>query len=143
MIKFREVDQTILNPLIAKIFSEQDDQHFSQSLDENKQEYVIAAYENNILVGGVIGKKEYQNIHISILVVKKEVRKLSLGSQLLKEIEKIARTQDIINVTLTTRSYQAVDFYKKNGYNIFAALEDMPMKGVTKYYFCKRMQPSD
>ena len=42
-------------------------------------------------------------------------------------------------VTLSTKSYQAKDFYLKQGYEIYASLADVPQKGITKYHFIKRL----
>jgi hypothetical protein len=40
---------------------------------------------------------------------------------------------------LSTKSYQAKDFYIKQGYEIYASLADIPQKGITKYHFIKRL----
>ena len=63
-----------------------------------------------------------------------------VGSQLLEAIETYARQRAIIQLTLTTKSYQALGFYQKKGFDIFGELADMPMRGVTKYYLNKRLQ---
>ncbi len=63
-----------------------------------------------------------------------------VGSQLLGAIETYARQRAIIQLTLTTKSYQALGFYQKKGFDIFGELADMPMRGVTKYYLNKRLQ---
>lgn len=139
MIQFEKTDHKILENSIDEIFKEQDEQHFEHQLERNLEEIAIGAYDGEKLIGGIIARKEYQNIHITMLAVRNEYRSQSIGSQLLLEVEKIAKGSDVINLTLTTRSYQAVGFYKKAGFTVYARLEDMPMKGVTKYYFNKRL----
>lgn len=139
MIEMKRVESATLDAMIEKVFAEQDISHFGNIVEENKEKIAIGAYLDKKLVGGIVADKEYQTIHISLLAITQDARGLSIGSKLLCEIETIAKEKGIIHITLTTRSYQAVDFYKKNGYTVFAELEDMPIEGVTKYYFDKRL----
>ena len=78
-----------------------------------------------------------ENIHIKALVVDKEHQKKGLGASLLAELEEKAEKAGVSSITLSTKSYQAKDFYIKQGYEIYASLEDVPQKGVTKYHFIK------
>ena len=139
MINFKKVEQETLESTINDIFKEQNEQHFEEALERHAEVIAIGAYDGEKIIGGIIAKKEYQNIHVSMLAVSNEYRGQDIGSQLLMEIEKLGKESEIINLTLTTRSYQAVEFYKKAGFTVFAKLEDMPMKSVTKYYFNKRL----
>ncbi|API90168.1 GNAT family N-acetyltransferase [Marinilactibacillus psychrotolerans] len=139
MIEMKRVESATLDAMIEQVFAEQDISHFGNIVEENKEKIAIGAYLDKKLVGGIVADKEYQTIHVSLLAITQGARGLSIGSKLLREIEIIAKEKGIIHITLTTRSYQAVDFYKKNGYTVFAELEDMPIEGVTKYYFDKRL----
>lgn len=139
VINFKKVEHETLESTINDIFKEQDEHHFGEEVERHAEEIAIGAYDGKKIVGGIVARKEYQNIHVSILAVRSEYRGQDIGSQLLSEVERIGRESGIINLTLTTRSYQAVDFYKKAGFKVFAKLDDMPMKGVTKYYFNKRL----
>jgi ribosomal protein S18 acetylase RimI-like enzyme len=56
---------------------------------------------------------------------------------LLKRLEVEARSRGIKSITLSTKSYQAKDFYLKAGYQIYATLENVPQAGITKYHFIK------
>jgi hypothetical protein len=42
-------------------------------------------------------------------------------------------------LTLTTKAYQALGFYLKQGYEVFGELADVPMMGTTKYYLAKKI----
>lgn len=138
-MNIKKVERETIEATINQIFAEQNIQYFEETLEKNPEDIAIGAYDGNTLIGGIIAKKQYQNIHISQLAVHDDYRGQQVGTQLLQEIEIIAKTSDIINLTLTTRSYQAVDFYKKLGFTVYAKLEDMPMRGVTKVYFNKRL----
>ncbi|MFL2097387.1 GNAT family N-acetyltransferase [Marinilactibacillus psychrotolerans] len=140
MIEMKRVGMETLDSMVEKVFAEQDIDHFGSIVETKKEKIAIGAYLDKKLVGGIVADKEYQTIHVSLLVITQDARGLSIGSKLLQEIETFAKEKGIIHITLTTRSYQAVDFYKKNGYTVFATLEDMPIKGVTKYYFDKRLK---
>lgn len=140
MIEMKRVGMETLDSMVEKVFAEQDIDHFGSIVETKKEKIAIGAYLDKKLVGGIVADKEYQTIRVSLLVITQDARGLSIGSKLLQEIETIAKEKGIIHITLTTRSYQAVDFYKKNGYTVFATLEDMPIEGVTKYYFDKRLK---
>ncbi|MEC6748976.1 GNAT family N-acetyltransferase [Marinilactibacillus sp. XAAS-LB27] len=139
MINLKEMTFEKLEPEIEKIFDQQNEDTFDQVPERNAEKIVIGAYDGEELVGGIIGNKQYENVHIAMLAVKGGYRGQAVGSKLLKEIEKRAREMDIIHITLSTKSYQAEGFYKKYGYEVFGTLEDMPIKGVTKFYFHKRL----
>ncbi|WP_225744500.1 GNAT family N-acetyltransferase [Marinilactibacillus sp. Marseille-P9653] len=139
MINLKEMAYEKLEPEIEKIFDQQNEDTFDQVPERNAEKIVIGAYNGKDLVGGIIGNKQYQNIHVAMLAVKDDYRGQSVGSMLLEEIEKRSREMDIIHITLSTKSYQAEGFYKKHGYEVFGTLEDMPIKGVTKFYFHKRL----
>ncbi len=70
-------------------------------------------------------------------MVAKAAQGKGLGSQLLLELEEAARQNRVTSITLSTKSYQAKEFYLKNGYQIYASLENVPMQAVTKYQFIK------
>lgn len=100
----------------------------------------IAAMDQGKIAGGLIAKQTYESIYINLLAVDEGYREQRIGSQLMQKIEEIALQRGMIHLTLTTKSYQALAFYQKNGYEIFGSLEDMPMRGVTKYYLHKRLR---
>ena len=85
------------------------------------------------------GQQVLENIHIKALVVDKAYQKKGLGASLLSELEEKAAEAGATSITLSTKSYQAKDFYLKQGYEIYASLEDIPQKGMTKYHFIKRL----
>ncbi|MFC6464997.1 GNAT family N-acetyltransferase [Marinilactibacillus sp. GCM10026970] len=139
MINLKEMEFEKLELEIEKIFDQQNEDTFEQVPERNAEKIVIGAYDGENLAGGIIGSKQYQNVHINMLAVKDDYRGHSVGSKLLKEVEKRSKEMDIIHITLSTKSYQAEGFYKKHGYEVFGILEDMPFKGVTKFYFYKRL----
>ncbi|UJF16620.1 GNAT family N-acetyltransferase [Jeotgalibaca sp. MA1X17-3] len=139
MKTFKKVDLRILQKTIDDIFKEQDMEVFEKELEKKEEKISIGAYDGENLIGGIVAVKAFQRIHIELLAISNEYRGQNIGSKLLSEVENIARELDIINLTLTTRSYQAEDFYKKNGFTKYGTLEDMPVRGINTYYFNKRL----
>lgn len=127
-----------LSPILNQIFEEQTlVADFPLIAD---QVYAFAAWENDQVAGGIVAKQTYESLYVQLLAVSPSYRGRQVGSRLLEAIEQIAQEQDLIHITLTTKSYQALDFYLKYGYEVFGEVADLPMRGVTKYYLKKRLK---
>ena len=103
------------------------------------QDYYLRREEDGQLIALLHAQQVLENIHIKALVVDKEHQKKGLGASLLAELEEKATEAGVSSITLSTKSYQAKDFYIKQGYEIYASLSDVPQKGITKYHFIKRL----
>ena len=124
---------------IEQVFKEQYEASFGPARLEElepKDYYLIREEEGN-LIALLHAQQVLENIHIKALVVDKEHQKKGLGASLLAELEEKAEKAGVSSITLSTKSYQARDFYIKQGYEIYASLEDVPQIGVTKYHFIK------
>lgn len=93
-----------------------------------------------VILGGVYGKLTAGWLYIDWLWVSDECRSAGYGTRLLQEMEQFATFYDIRFAHLETTSYQALDFYKKNGYTVFAELNDKP-PGHVSYFLKKELQP--
>ena len=83
--------------------------------------YAMTVYENNELVGFILGKKEayFDNIIFEIkeFCVKPTLQGLGIGKTILKEFEKRLKDKGIGTVSLITcRGIRTEGFYEKNGY---------------------------
>lgn len=90
------------------------------------------------IVVGITGTVYWRHLHIDFLWADKNLRHTGYGSQLLSEIEQVAREKGCRLIFLDTFSFQAPDFYKKNGYQVFGVIEDHP-KGFNQYFLQKRL----
>lgn len=126
---------------VKEVFDQQYVEHFgSETLEKlTPINLVLTKEQNGCLVGVLQALKTLDTIHVKSLVIAKKAQGLGLGSQLLRELEERASDLGVTSITLSTKSYQAKDFYIKNGYDIYASLENVPMAGVTKYHFIKRL----
>ena len=132
---------TEFQDFIEQVFKEQYEASFgSTRLEElEPKDYYLTREEEGNLIALLHAQQVLENIHIKALVVDKGYQKKGLGASLLAELEEKAAEAGVISITLSTKSYQARDFYIKQGYEIYASLEDVPQKGVTKYHFIKRL----
>lgn len=97
---------------------------------------VIARDAEGHLVGGIHGELVWQWLHIDTLWVEETHRKQGIGSTLLSRLEDAAVARGFFGAHLETTSFQALDFYRHHGYEVFGTLEGKP-EGVTWYYMKK------
>ncbi|ETD07261.1 GNAT family N-acetyltransferase [Streptococcus sanguinis] len=127
---------------IKRVFDEQYEACFGSGMLEklDSQDYYLRREKDGRLIALLHAQQVLENIHIKALVVDKEHEKKGLGASLLAELEEKAVEAGVTSITLSTKSYQARDFYIKQGYEIYASLTDVPQKGITKYHFIKRFK---
>lgn len=92
--------------------------------------------ENQTNVGGLVAVIYLGWLHIHALWLREELRGQGYGNSLLDEAEQEARGRGCANACLETFSFQALSFYEKRGYAIFAELPDFPVGGK-KYFLSK------
>ena len=132
---------TDVQKFIKRVFDEQYESNFGSAMLETlkPQDDYLTRKEEGRLVALLHAQQVLENIHIKALVVDKAYQKKGLGASLLAELEEKAAEAGVTSITLSTKSYQAKDFYLKQGYEIYASLTDVPQKGITKYHFIKRL----
>jgi GNAT superfamily N-acetyltransferase len=91
---------------------------------------------NGKTVGGLWGRTVYDWLFVELFVVPEGYRGRNLGSQILTQAENIARQRGCIGVWLDTYTFQAPGFYKKQGYEVFGAVEDHP-RGSSRTFLKK------
>lgn len=89
-------------------------------------------------IAGLIGETHGNWLSIKFLWVSEELRGQNIGSQILKQAEETARERGCQYVFLDTFSFQAPEFYKKQGYKEVFVLEEYPITGK-RYYFTKNI----
>jgi len=110
-----------------------------QAGDQKFQRLCFALYTpDQEIVGGVLGELYWDWFHLDLLWVKEELRGHGYGHRLLVTAEDEARQRGAMNVFLDTFSFQAPDFYKKHGYQVFGELPDFP-PGHQRYFLAKQL----
>lgn len=90
--------------------------------------------ENGEKAAGLIGQTHGNWLMIRILWVGESQRERRIGSQLLKKAEETAKKRGCKYAFLDTLSFQAPEFYKKNGYEEVFELEEYPLTGKRIYF---------
>ena len=88
--------------------------------------------------GGVIGATYWDWLYVNLMWIKDELRSQGFGRQLLEFAEEKARQRGAKQAYLDTFSFQAPEFYQKQGYQIFGELTDFPV-GHTRYFMKKML----
>lgn len=77
-------------------------------------------------------------LYVDALWVDSRYRRQGYGSQLLSEVEQVAKALGGYLVHLSTFDFQAKAFYLMRGYEIFGVLEDCP-RGHLEYFLKKKL----
>lgn len=117
--------------------------HYAISAVLKERDPDAKGQERDLFVGGVAFGQQYDTAHINSLAVDPAFRGLNIGRQLIEAAEAFLEKKHVHTVTLSTLSYQALDFYQKLGYQLYGQLEDLPRRGVTKYLLYKRLPAYD
>ncbi|ALC90775.1 hypothetical protein AM500_13995 [Bacillus sp. FJAT-18017] len=123
-----------------------------ESLVQYKKEYISEAYtspsedvhiflrdQNEAIIGGLTGSIKLKCLCVDIFWLDEKLRGMGKGSEILAFAEKYANEKECTLVKLDTFSFQAPDFYTKQGYEIYGELENFPEEGITHYYLFKRL----
>ena len=86
----------------------------------------------------LFGEIGWGKLQIENLIVHPEYRKSGIGRALLNEAEDIARQSNCTGVYLDTMSFQALDFYKQQGYDIVGSIDGFE-NDSTKYFLHKKI----
>ncbi|NNF67054.1 MAG: GNAT family N-acetyltransferase [Gammaproteobacteria bacterium] len=87
---------------------------------------VFARDENDKIVGGATGEVNWGWLYVDMLWVDEKLRGQCIGSRLLRDIEALSRQYNVVGYHLGTTDFQALDFYLKQGYEVWGQLPDFP-----------------
>lgn len=111
-----------------------------------KQEVLFDTFDKNItddngnIIAGCVARMYCWNVaYIDTLWVDETYRGKGLGTKLLEEFERTAKTKGCYLIHLDTFDFQAKEFYEKQGYRVYGILEDCP-KEHCRYYLKKKLQ---
>lgn len=88
------------------------------------------------LAGGLLGNTYWGWLYVSSFWLDDDVRGRGVGSQTLAAAEAEAARRGCRHVHLDTLDFQALEFYKKQGYVQWGQLDDLP-PGHTRYFLKK------
>ncbi|ANA81237.1 N-acetyltransferase [Paenibacillus glucanolyticus] len=110
--------------------------HFPDDLKGRYQEInLLLRNADGEILGGIVGEICWNWLEIHYLFVDERFRKSGYGAKLLSEVENMAREKQCEFVKLDTLSFQALDFYIKQGYEIYGKIENA---GRHTHYYMKK-----
>ncbi|QUG40644.1 GNAT family N-acetyltransferase [Psychrobacillus sp. INOP01] len=92
--------------------------------------------ENGITRGGILAEVCWNWLEIHTFMINEDIRKSGFGTKLLLELEKIAIEKKCNFIKVDTLSFQALGFYKKNGYEVYGCLDNVGRD--YKHYYLKK-----
>jgi len=95
------------------------------------------------IVAGLVGGTYWGWLYTEILWVEEDLRGKGYGQSLLAAAEAEAVRRGCRYAHLDTMSFQALRFYEKQGYVVFAELEDIPAGSGHRRYSLKKRLPLD
>lgn len=110
--------------------------HFPDDLKGRYEEVnLLLRNADGQILGGIVGEICWNWLEIHYLFVDEPFRKSGYGTKLLNEAEKIAKEKQCEFVKLDTLSFQALDFYIKQGYAVYGRIENA---GRHTHYYMKK-----
>ncbi|ANU26657.1 GNAT family N-acetyltransferase [Planococcus versutus] len=96
----------------------------------------IARNKEDEIIGGLTTTSFWQSLQIDFLWVDPSVRGQRVAEKLMAQAEGYARNKEYRLMVVDTFSFQAPDFYRKQGFTEFGNVNDHP-KGHSHHYFEK------
>ncbi len=131
-------DKKELDTVMNRIF-EENDKEKNAELGFEAFAYALKN-DNNEIIGGIHGWKAFSEIYIDELCISKEGRGLGYGKKLLEIVEKEINKGDCDNINLVTNAFQnAIEFYKKCGFEVQFMRKNRKNSKYDKYYMIKKL----
>ena len=124
-------DDLVINDILEGLVEYNDSQ-----VPRNKDHYIVALKCEGSTLGGAQCTYLWDWMYVKLLWVTKSQRNKGYGMQLMKIIEKEARSRDCVGIHLDTFSFQAKGFYQKLGYEEFGMIPDHP-RGYNRHFLMK------
>ncbi|WJV65093.1 GNAT family N-acetyltransferase [Pectobacteriaceae bacterium CE70] len=110
----------------------------TNSSDRKPLSVVVRNPANGQVIGGMLGRTSLGLLFIDLVYLPPELRESGLGSELLRRFEDEGRDRGCISAFLYTISFQAPDFYKKNGWVEFGKIDCLP-EGTSRIFMTKKL----
>lgn len=94
--------------------------------------------DNGEIIAGIVAASTFETVEVEFLFVEEAYRGQGLGGKLLKSVEDAGREAGMKYVLLNTYSFQAPEFYRKQGYTELFCIS--PCLGeYDQYFFWKEL----
>jgi GNAT superfamily N-acetyltransferase len=109
-------------------------------IDDGRWLGVLVRDESGEMVAGLSGTTWGACCKVRDVWVREDLRGRGIGTSLLDAAELEAKRRGCRQVVLASHSFQAPDFYRKRGFEVFAVIEDDPI-GHREVYLRKALAP--
>jgi len=99
----------------------------------SKELNLFAYASEREIIGGLRGDISWGWLHVDVLWVAALHRQDGIGTSLMDRAEAEAKAMGVHQAYLETTDFQALGFYEKRGYQVFAQLEDQPPGHICYY----------
>jgi len=99
----------------------------------SKALHLFAYAPDRQIIGGLAGEIFWGWLHVDTLWVAESYRQRGIGTSLMDRAETEAKMMGVTRAYLETTDFQALEFYEKRGYQVFAQLEDQPPGHICYY----------
>ncbi len=90
------------------------------------------------LVAGALAEVNWHQLRLNGLWTDPDFRGRGCAGRLLRSLENEARVRKLDHILVDTFSFQALFFYQRHGYRVYATIRDFP-KGHERYFLAKRL----
>ena len=94
---------------------------------------------NDTLVGGLLGHTSLNLFFVDLFFLPERMRSGGLGSKILRQAETEAVRRNCQQAVLYTIAFQASDFYKSHGYQVFGEILSGP-EDEARIFMTKKLQ---
>lgn len=99
---------------------------------------LVSDPETGEVVGGLLGGTSFGLLRIDRFFLPESLRKQGLGTRIIETAEEEGRRRGCSRALLTTLSFQAPGFYKRQGWEVLAELEGEP-PAPSRFLMTKRL----
>jgi GNAT superfamily N-acetyltransferase len=108
--------------------------------DQRPLAILVTDPENGTVVGGLLGRTSMGLLYIDRFFLPEKMRKQGLGSKILKAAEEEGAQRGCSRAILSTVSFQAPGFYRRQGWDVLGRIDCDP-PGHTRFSMTKRLVP--
>ena len=100
---------------------------------------IIIKDKNNQIIAGILTMIYLKCLNIELFWIDENYRRRDIGTELLITVETHAKELGCTFIHLDTFSFQALEFYKKFGYEVFGVINDYPEENIKRYFIKKKL----
>ena len=106
---------------------------------EKAERRAVYIKQGGAILGGIVYACLKPWTYIQLLWVSDELRGRGYGAKLIKAAEDDARKKGSTKVMVDTFSFQAPEFYKKQGYSVISKIDGFPVEGASRIWLTKQL----